>query len=107
MARPAVTYYHDVMRRNYRDIEVHKSGAEASRHFKANAPNYFQLPINWKKDPVLTKGQSLRAGYPLRSYQARFLDKDEIEIYNEYGDDAWFDFNKGKLCEPQEEEIAN
>ena len=50
------------------------------------------------------EGGQLSVTIGLRGYYARFLDKSETKIYEQHGDDSWFNHKTGKLIEPEVEE---
>lgn len=103
-SKPAIIVYYNVMSpQTYQFIEICKSGKEACEHIKLHAKEFFEMPVRYKNKLHITKNSSVSIGFGFRALQARFLDNDEIKIYQEYGDHSFFSPTEGRLVEPNDE----
>lgn len=85
MAKLAATYYQDILR-GVGHFEVHESGKKAIQHFERNADRFFNEPIIFKSKPRISKDNTYIVGFYHRRYCVRFLEKEEVKAYNEYGE---------------------
>lgn len=99
MGKLAITYYRDLMR-GISDVRIHKSGKVAIDHFKLNVGKYFTQPVIFKSEPRIAKDKTYCVHVGFRSYNVRFLDDDEVAVYQQYGDDAWINYETARLVKP-------
>lgn len=99
----AISYYYDVMR-GCSGPAVHKSGKEAVEEIERAADANFNMPVIKKKKLRLTKDGAVTIGYAMRYFIARFLDDEEVNIYNKYKDESMFSQKTYKLIKPEDED---
>lgn len=95
----AVSYYYDMLR-GCSGIVVHKSGKEAVEEVERAADANFNMPVIKKNKLRLTKNNSVTIGYAMRYFEARFLDDEEVKIYNKYKDESIFSQKECRIIEP-------
>lgn len=100
MAKQAITYYYHPMRGVLIDVVIHNSGKEAVDYLVKNCGRYFTPKPIWKNKPKLTGKGAVTAGFPHRKMVARFLNDEEMAIYQKFGDETRVDYKTQALIEP-------
>ena len=105
MAIKAVSYYYCMFSQNtYSVFKMHVTGTQALERIVKHSTFLFDGPmIEKKKNIAVTRKAPVTIGYPCRHLKARFLDAEEIQLVEKYGEKVWWDNDGERFIAPEKE----